>query len=175
MAIPATHTMTSGVLLSSLVPTPPILNSLVMVISPYILCLLYILNSADTCFITSRPTAHDWRTGLPVARLRSPWSGIQIDVFSDQDAFQVYTCGGQNGTVALKSTQGLFDNPDRPRVVPQYGCIVMEVQDYIDGINHPEWGRSKKQIFGPGDDPYVLQASYRFSLNGTKVGSDGSG
>jgi len=173
--MPPNHTTISGLHPSKLVPTPPIPTSLAMAshfLSPSI---LQLLTHTDTCFITSRPTAHDWRTGLPVARLRSPWSGIQLEVFTDQDAFQVYTCGGQNGTVALKSTQGLFDNPDRPRVVPQYGCIVMEVQDYIDGINHPEWGREKKQIFGPGDDPYTLRATYKFSLNATKVSSDGSG
>lgn len=51
----------------------------------------------------------------------------------------------------------------------------MEVQDWIDGINQPQWGREKKQIFGPGDDPYVLQASYRFSLNDTAVGLAGPG
>lgn len=39
----------------------------------------------------------------------------------------------------------------------------MEVEDWIDGINNPEWGR--KQIFGPGDAPYVVQASYRFSID----------
>ena len=50
-------------------------------------------------------------------------------------------------------------------MVEQYGCVVMEVQDWIDGINHPEWGRTKKQIFGSGDDPYVLQAAYVFSVN----------
>lgn len=38
----------------------------------------------------------------------------------------------------------------------------MEVEDWIDGINHPEWQRDK-QIFGPEDDPYVLEATYRFS------------
>jgi aldose 1-epimerase len=27
----------------------------------------------------------------------SPFSGIQIDIFSDQQAFQIYTCPGQNG------------------------------------------------------------------------------
>jgi len=41
----------------------------------------------------------------------------------------------------------------------------MEVEDWIDGINNPEWGRDKKQIFGPGDDPYVLEATYNFSLD----------
>jgi len=118
----------------------------------------------DTCFINSRPSTPDWRDAHPVARLSSPWSGIQLEIFTDQDAFQVYTCSGQNGTIALKSTQGLFDVAERPRVVPQYGCVVLEVQDYIDAINHPEWGREKKQVFGPEDDPFTLQASYRFSL-----------
>jgi len=119
----------------------------------------------DNCYTTARPSPHDWRVGTPVARVSSAWSGISLDIFSDTDAFQVYSCGGQNGSVALKSTQGLFDVPDRPRTIPQYGCMVLEVQDWIDAINHPEWGREKKQIFGPGDDPYVLQASYRFSVN----------
>jgi aldose 1-epimerase len=78
---------------------------------------------------------------------------------------QLYTCNGQNSSMALKKTQGLFDNPKFPRTIPQYGCVVLEVQDYIDGINHPEWGRGPKQIFEPGGDPYVLQASYRFSVS----------
>jgi aldose 1-epimerase len=70
------------------------------------------------------------------------------------------------GTIPLKSTQGMFDG-SRQRVVEQYGCIVMEVEDWIDAINQPEWQRSKKQIFGPGDDPYVLEAIYSFSVNKT--------
>jgi hypothetical protein len=65
--------------------------------------------------------------------------------------------------MALKETQGLFDVEGRPRTIPQYGCVVMEVEDWIDGINQPEWGRGDKQIFEPGGDPYVLQAS-KFSI-----------
>jgi aldose 1-epimerase len=34
---------------------------------------------------------YDWRSN-PVAVLSSPWSGIQIDVFSEQEAFQIFTC-----------------------------------------------------------------------------------
>jgi aldose 1-epimerase len=49
--------------------------------------------------------------------------------------------------------------------VEQYGCIVMEVQDWIDAINQPEWQRNNKQIFGPEDPPYVLEAAYVFSVN----------
>lgn len=88
-----------------------------------------------------------------------------MQVYTDQDAFQLYSCGGMNGTMPLKQTQGLSNNPDFPRVIPQYGCVVMEVEDYIDAINQPEWNRDKKQIFGPGGDPYVLQARYRFSVD----------
>ncbi|KAI8634345.1 aldose-1-epimerase [Xylariaceae sp. FL1651] len=122
----------------------------------------------DTCWITNREEPYNWRDeGNFVARLQSAWSGIQVEVYTDQDAFQVYSCNGQNGTIALKTTQGLDDNPDFPRTIPKYGCLVMEVEDWIDAINHPEWGRESKQIYGPGGDPYVLQASYVFSINTT--------
>jgi aldose 1-epimerase len=97
--------------------------------------------------------------------MSSEWSGIKLEVYSDQDAFQMYSCGFQDGSMALKSSQGIDDDEDFPRTIPQYGCIVLEPQDYIDGINHPEWMRNKKQIFGPGDDPYVFQARYSFSVD----------
>lgn len=126
----------------------------------------------DTCYLVNRAPRgpYDWRAdGGFVARLQSPWSGIQVDVYTDQEAFQFYSCNSMDGSMALKTTQGLADNPDFPRTIPQYGCLVMEVEDWIDAINQPEWQRGKKQVFGPGDDPYVLQASYRFSING-KIG-----
>lgn len=68
--------------------------------------------------------------------------------------------------MALKRTQGIDDDEDFPRTIPQYGCVVLEVQDYIDGINNPAWFRGKKQVFGPGDGPYVLRARYTFSVDG---------
>lgn len=43
----------------------------------------------------------------------------------------------------------------------------MEVEDWIDAINQPEWQRSKKHIYEPGGDPYILEAKYVFSLNTT--------
>lgn len=57
-------------------------------------------------------------------------------------------------------------------MVPQYGCVVLEVQDWIDGINHPEWGREDKQIFRPGGDPYVLRAAYVFGVEGSDEGGE---
>ncbi|KAF6814944.1 aldose 1-epimerase [Colletotrichum sojae] len=123
----------------------------------------------DNCWIVNRNDLgpYNWRTEGYVARLQSAWSGIQVDVFTDQDAFQMYSCSQQNGSVALKKSQGLIDNEEFPRIIPKYGCVVLEVQDWIDGINNPAWGRGNKQIFEPGGDPYVLQASYRFSVNST--------
>lgn len=52
----------------------------------------------DTCFLINRDGfgPYNWRQA-PVATLASPWSGIQLDIFTDQQAFQVYSCGGQNG------------------------------------------------------------------------------
>ena len=116
----------------------------------------------------NREGSYDWRKDGYVARLHSPWSGIQLDIYSDQEAFQLYSCNFQNGSMALKKTQGLKDNAKFPRTIPKYGCLVMEVEDWIDAINQPAWQRNKKQIFGPGDDPYVVQASYRFSINSAK-------
>ncbi|KAF2874424.1 galactose mutarotase-like domain-containing protein [Massariosphaeria phaeospora] len=118
----------------------------------------------DNCYIVNRDQdgPYDWRTSGPVATLASDFTGIQVDIFSDQDAFQMYSCGGMNGTLPIKSTQG---GDGLPRVVQQYGCIVMEVEDWIDAINQPEWQREKKNIFGPGDPAYVLEAKYVFSVN----------
>ena len=48
--------------------------------------------------------------------------------------------------------------------MPKYGCVVMEVQDWIDAINHPEWMREKKQIFGPSTPAFTLEADYVFSV-----------
>lgn len=67
------------------------------------------------------------------------------------------------GSLPIKSTQGL---DGRRRTVEKYGCIVMEVQDYIDAINQPEWQREKRQIFGPNDPAYTLEADYVFSTEG---------
>lgn len=53
----------------------------------------------DTCYLVNREQngPYNWRTEGPVATLASAFSGIQLDIYSDQQAFQVYSCGGQNG------------------------------------------------------------------------------
>lgn len=64
------------------------------------------------------------------------------------------------GTLPLKSTQGV---KGRAAFVQKYGCVVMEVQDWIDAINQPEWQRESRQIFGPNSPTYTLEADYVFS------------
>lgn len=133
------------------------------------MAIIRLTQTLDNCWLVTqdKTDTFDWSTDGFVARLRSPWSGIQLDIFSDQDAFQMYSCNGMNGSFALKETQGLRDNADFPRTIPQYGCLVLEPEDWIDGINHPEWMRN--QIQGPGDEPYLWQAAFTFSINSTKA------
>ena len=54
----------------------------------------------DNCYTVDRAQygPYDWREKGPVATLSSNFTGIVLDIYTDQDAFQVYSCGGQNGT-----------------------------------------------------------------------------
>lgn len=110
-----------------------------------------------------------WYEADPIASLLSSYSGIQLNIYSDQNAFQLYSCNGQDGTMPLKKTQGFFNDTSRPRVVPQYGCVVMEVQDWIAGINYPEWQRGPRQIIDPNPPPYKLEAIYSFTMTPKKA------
>lgn len=58
----------------------------------------------DNCYAVNRDQngPFDWRKSGPVATLASPWSGIKLDIYTDQEAFQVYSCPGQNGKSAVK-------------------------------------------------------------------------
>jgi len=53
----------------------------------------------DNAYLVNRAAGgpYDWREKGPVAQLASPFSGIQLDIYSDQDAFQLYTCNTMNG------------------------------------------------------------------------------
>jgi aldose 1-epimerase len=56
----------------------------------------------DTCFPLNRDAqlgSYDWKQE-PVATLVSPWSGIQLDLYTDQQALQVYSCTNMNGIKA---------------------------------------------------------------------------
>jgi len=58
----------------------------------------------DTAYLVNRAQdgPYDWREKGPVASLSSAFTGIRVDVFTDQEAFQIYSCGGQNGMFRLQ-------------------------------------------------------------------------
>ncbi|CBY00123.1 similar to aldose 1-epimerase [Plenodomus lingam JN3] len=93
-----------------------------------------------------------------VLTLSSRWSGIQAELTTNQDAVVLYTCNWNDGKTDFKSTQGVAG---QDRKIPRDGCIAIEAHDYVDGINHPEWGRLEKQIFGPGQE-YHWSADWTF-------------
>jgi aldose 1-epimerase len=94
-----------------------------------------------------------------VVSLASAFSGIRADLRTDQPGVVIYSCNWFDGSSPLKaSTQGL---PGRDKVT-RSSCVAIEAQDYVDGINHPEWGRVDAQISGPGDK-YTWESSWTFS------------
>lgn len=97
----------------------------------------------------------------PVASLWSDWSGIRVDMYSAQPGVVMTSCGFfPADTVPIKKTQG---GPANNGFVPPNGCVAIEAQDWVDGINNPQWGRLDKQIFGPDTGKYVNDIVYKFS------------
>ncbi|KAF2765654.1 galactose mutarotase-like protein [Teratosphaeria nubilosa] len=116
----------------------------------------------DNAFIVDRPRySQPDDPGLEVLRLWAPSTGIQMSLSTNQQGLQVYTCTGQNGTIPVKSDQQHLNSTT---YVEKYGCIVIETQDWIDGINNPQWGRDQWQIFTPTTEPAVNYAKYDFSV-----------
>lgn len=103
-------------------------------------------------------------TDLPVLTLSSPTTGIILTLKTNQPAIQIYTCNDPNTTIPLKNSQ---QQPGgNVAYVPQYGCVVIETQGWIDAVNHPEWGRRGFQIFAPDSDPKVVWQQYDFRVVG---------
>ncbi|KAI5779055.1 aldose 1-epimerase-like protein [Geopyxis carbonaria] len=98
--------------------------------------------------------------GRAALTLASPWSGINVQYYTNQPGVVVYTCYWMNGAIEIKKGQGVAD---REGTVKSGGCVALEAQDWSDGINHPEWDRLDDQIFGPGDE-YLWETTYKFGI-----------
>lgn len=117
----------------------------------------------DTCFIVDRPTAYAAKDSLvPILRANSSTTGISLEVSSNQQAVQIYSCPGQDGTIPIKPSQEKRNNGKGAKNVNKYGCLVIESEGWIDGINNPEWGQLPYQVFAPDTAPAVNWATYRF-------------
>jgi aldose 1-epimerase len=121
----------------------------------------------DNAFIIDRPgNAGREASSFPVLSLWSSATGIRMDVSTNQRGLQIYSCIGQNGTIPVKPSQVQRNNGiarGGAKFVNKYGCIVIETQDWIDGVNYPEWGRDDWQIFSAETGPAVNYATYEFS------------
>ncbi|KAI1790075.1 galactose mutarotase-like protein [Ganoderma leucocontextum] len=111
----------------------------------------------DSCFVMSEHERNE-----PVLEVTSPTSGIKVSVTTDQDAIQLYTCNGINGSLSLprKRSQGGDGTTNAGRIYDNHSCVVIEMEDYIDGINNPQWHRN--QIYSK-HRPYHWRAEYKFS------------
>lgn len=117
----------------------------------------------DNAFIIDRPRyAGPESTDLAVFTISSPVTGIQLDIKTNQQSVQTYTCNGMSGTIPVKQSQQHAKG--KTTYVPKYGCFVVETQQWIDGINHPEWGQDEYQIFSPETGPAVVWSQHDFSI-----------
>jgi aldose 1-epimerase len=68
-----------------------------------------------------------------VLTLSSAFTGIKAELVTNQDAIVLYTCNWNDGKSEFKTTQGMTGQKDK--FIPRDGCIAIEAQDYVDGIN----------------------------------------
>lgn len=95
----------------------------------------------DNAFILDRPRySAPEATDLVVLTLASNTTGIRMDVRTNQQSLQIYSCNGQNGSIPVKKSQ---QHGNTTTFVEKYGCVVIETQQWIDAVNHPEWGQDQ--------------------------------
>ncbi|CAF9914194.1 MAG: hypothetical protein ALECFALPRED_009492 [Alectoria fallacina] len=119
----------------------------------------------DNAFILDRPRySAPEATDISVLTMYSNVTGIQLDVYTNQQSLQLYACDNLNGTIPVKMSQ---QHGNGTSYVPKYGCLVIETQQWIDGINNPQWGQDQYQIYTPTTQPAVNYAQYEFSIVGS--------
>lgn len=119
----------------------------------------------DNAFCVDRPADVGETAMVPVLQLWSNTTGVQLSVSTNQIGLQIYTCNGQDGSIPVRQSQvnankGIAGATD---TINKYGCIVIETQAYIDGINNPQWGVQGYEIFSPDTGPAINRAYYDFS------------
>lgn len=121
----------------------------------------------DNAFITDRPKDTGLQaSNFPVLSLWSDVTGIRLDVATNQQGLQIYSCNGQNGTIPIKPSQ-IARNTDAPdggaKFVNKYGCLVIETQGWIDAVNNPQWGLTDFWYNDAETTPDVMYATYDFT------------
>ncbi|KAL2008143.1 hypothetical protein VTN00DRAFT_8125 [Thermoascus crustaceus] len=123
----------------------------------------------DNCFIVDRPPSFAPDSLIPVLRLNSSTTGISMEVSTNQPALQIYACNGMDGSIPVKPSQvkrNQASGQGSVDTIQKHGCIVIEPEGWIDGINNPQWGQLPSQIFSPETGPAVNWATYKFGTIG---------
>ena len=123
----------------------------------------------DNAFILDRPRySAPEATDISVLTMSSNVTGIQLDIRTNQQSLQIYTCNNiaLMANIPVKQNQQHSTNGSIT-TVPKYGCIVIETQQWIDGINNPQWGQDQYQIYTVDSGPAVVFAQYDFSIIGS--------
>lgn len=95
----------------------------------------------------------------PVASLSSPLSGISMDLYTDREAVRVRTWDdGAAPNYTLKESQG-------GGKAKRNAAVSLQMQDWPDALNHPEWQRDDHILFGP-DGLMTSFSSFKFSVRG---------
>jgi aldose 1-epimerase len=111
----------------------------------------------------------------PAASLASEFSGIKVDLFTDQEALHVHSWKPGMGMLLQNLHHPMITNlqpTDPVRLkkqqgqgqVPNLGALSMEMLNWPDAINHPEWQRKESTIWGP-EALYTTFSSFKFSVN----------
>jgi aldose 1-epimerase len=126
----------------------------------------------DHCFIVDRAPAQQVRDIVPILNLHSAATGISMQVSSDQQAVQVYTCNWMGGNIPVKSAQIARNAGQGVEFIQKYGCVAIEPHGWVDGINNPYFGQNWDQFYGPRSSagaawirpgaPYVNTQVYSF-------------
>ena len=123
----------------------------------------------DNAFVLDRPRySAPEATDISVLTMSSNVTGIQLDIRTNQQSLQIYTCNNiaLMANIPVKQSQQHSTNGSTT-TVPKYGCVVIETQQWIDGINNPQWGQDQYQVYTVDSEPAVVFAQYDFSIVGS--------
>ncbi|PYI01526.1 galactose mutarotase-like protein [Aspergillus sclerotiicarbonarius CBS 121057] len=121
----------------------------------------------DNCFIIDRDPLYSAAADamVPALRMNSSTTGISMEVATNQPAVQFFTCLNMDGSIPVKASQverNRKDGTDAAEFVDKYGCVAIEPEGWIDGVNNPQWGQESKLFYSPESRPAVNLATYTF-------------
>ncbi|RAL03125.1 aldose epimerase family protein [Aspergillus ibericus CBS 121593] len=120
----------------------------------------------DNCFIIDRDPLYSAADAMvPALRINSTTTGISMEVATNQPAVQFFTCLNMDGSIPVKASQverNRKDGKEGVEFVEKYGCVAIEPEGWIDGVNNPQWGQSSRLFYSPESRPAVNLATYTF-------------